>query len=897
MKQHNSTQHNLKQHYFTKKATAFLLTLCMVLSCFGQLTTTSAKAADSTTVYFLNSKGWSDIGAYVYGVGEALGGWPGSSTQDAPELDPQWRKVTVPASPVFSIIFFNKANNSQRAELQIPSASSVYVTGSNRVYSSARDAEQAEGITNTTVYFLNTKNWSNVNAYVYGVGEALGGWPGTATLAASELGDQWRKVIVPAAPSFSIIFFDKNNDSQRAELIIPSASSVYVTASNQVYASAQDAGRAEGIGGTTIYFLNSGNWSDVNAYVYGGCGEVLGGWPGVVASSASEIGAKWMKVTVPAEPDFSIIFFDKNNDSQRAELIIPSKTSNYVSLANQSFGSAAEAEASINTQPVTPPTITVPAVTADPVYLSGVGASLPYITYEAETAATNAQVLGISAAYQTDIQSEASGRQAVRLSNTGDYVEFTLTEAANALVLRYCMPDGNNGTGITADLTLYVNGQFTKDVSLTSKYAWIYGDYPYTNNPWEGKNHRFFDEARLTFDNILPTGTRIRLQKDWNDYANYYIVDFIECETIGNAISRPANSLSVTDYGAVANDGWDDYNAFAACIRDARDSGKIVWIPAGTFTLSQKIALEAANVTIQGAGMWYTTLEGAGASFHYSGSCKFSDFSIMGVSTIRKDSEDLAAFEGVGNSNNVIILNIWIEHTKVGVWSYNTTNLMVQGCRIRNTYADGINLCSGTHGATIQNNNFRNTGDDCIAIWPWMDDCTNNTIRNNTIQLPTLANGIAIYGGAENTVTNNLIYDTIANGAGICVGSEFSTKYGFHGNTTVTGNIIDRCGSYHSRGYALGGLWIWNSNELMNHATYDISNNQIYNCTYSGVLIDCFTGLSGLTLKDLTIYNVTNALAIRGNAYGSATVQHIVSGDLRNDFFYNESQNFTVNWN
>ncbi len=394
-----------------------------------------------------------------------------------------------------------------------------------------------------------------------------------------------------------------------------------------------------------------------------------------------------------------------------------------------------------------------------PVYLSGVGASLPYITYEAETAATNAQVLGISAAYQTDIQSEASGRQAVRLSNTGDYVEFTLTEAANALVLRYCMPDGNNGTGITADLTLYVNGQFTKDVSLTSKYAWIYGDYPYTNNPWEGKNHRFFDEARLTFDNILPAGTRIRLQKDWNDYANYYIVDFIECETIGNAISRPANSLSVTDYGAVANDGWDDYNAFAACIRDARDSGKIVWIPAGTFTLSQKIALEAANVTIQGAGMWYTTLEGAGASFHYSGSCKFSDFSIMGVSTIRKDSEDLAAFEGVGNSNNVIILNIWIEHTKVGVWSYNTTNLMVQGCRIRNTYADGINLCSGTHGATIQNNNFRNTGDDCIAIWPWMDDCTNNTIRNNTIQLPTLANGIAIYGGAENTVTNNLIYD------------------------------------------------------------------------------------------------------------------------------------------
>ena len=174
----------------------------------------------------------------------------------------------------------------------------------------------------------------------------------------------------------------------------------------------------------------------------------------------------------------------------------------------------------------------------------------------------------------------------------------------------------------------------------------------------------------MTFDSIFPAGTRIRLQKDWNDYAGYYIIDFIECEVISNVISRPANSLSVTDYGAVANDGWDDYYAFASCIRDASNWGMSVWIPEGTFTLSQKIPLNTNNVSIQGAGMWYTTLEGAGASFHYSGSCKFSDFTMMGTSTIRKDSEDLAAFEGVESSHDVVIQNIWIEHTQLAVCGF-----------------------------------------------------------------------------------------------------------------------------------------------------------------------------------------------------------------------------------
>jgi parallel beta-helix repeat protein len=70
----------------------------------------------------------------------------------------------------------------------------------------------------------------------------------------------------------------------------------------------------------------------------------------------------------------------------------------------------------------------------------------------------------------------------------------------------------------------------------------------------------------------------------------------------------------------------------------------------------------------------------------------------------------------------VRVERIWLEHTKVGIWIYNGVNLVIDGCRFRNTLADGVNLCVGTSGTVIQNCTARGTGDDCFAIWPAASD-------------------------------------------------------------------------------------------------------------------------------------------------------------------------------
>src|SRR5437870_1738508 len=79
----------------------------------------------------------------------------------------------------------------------------------------------------------------------------------------------------------------------------------------------------------------------------------------------------------------------------------------------------------------------------------------------------------------------------------------------------------------------------------------------------------------------------------------------------------------------------------------------------------------------------------------------------------------------------------------------------VSGMRIRDTTADGINFHGGVTSSTVTNSDIRNTGDDGIATWAdsSIGADANDTISSNTVQLTMLANGIAIYGGHDNTVT------------------------------------------------------------------------------------------------------------------------------------------------
>lgn len=544
------------------------------------------------------------------------------------------------------------------------------------------------------------------------------------------------------------------------------------------------------------------------------------------------------------------------------------------------------------------PSAPTPTPTPTPPDPGDRGADLPFITHEAEDAATNATILGPSRTYR-EIASEASNRKAVQLSSTGKYVEFTLTEPADSMVIRYVIPDAPGGGGINATISMYVNGSHSMDIPLTSKYSWVYGAYPWSNNPGDGLAHRFFDETRVTFSN-LQAGAKIRLQKDSGDTAAYYVIDLVDFEKRPAQLSQPANSLSITSYGAVANDGIDDKTALINCIAAAKAQGKSVWLPAGTFDFTASGYITVDNVTIRGAGMWYTNLKGVGVAFGLNGNnCKFYDFSILGDTARRDDSSPETGFDGNAGTGSVI-QNVWAEHLKCGVWVNSPTDgIQILNSRFRNTFADGVNLCGGTKNSLVQNCHFRNTGDDSIAVWSatWINSnpCEGNTVRYNTVQSPWLANCIAVYGGRNNTIENNLVADSVAFGAGINVSSNFDPA-DFSGTTTVRNNTLLRTGSYEwNMNYARGALWVYAAQKNIN-ASIVFSNNDVYDSTYQGIFIEGPYTISNLSFTNNRIVGTgTYGINIRNTAVGSASFSSVSVSGTQSSPLYNESTNFTVN--
>src|SRR5882724_8893878 len=123
------------------------------------------------------------------------------------------------------------------------------------------------------------------------------------------------------------------------------------------------------------------------------------------------------------------------------------------------------------------------------------GATAPWTTYEAENMANTGTILGPSYAPNT-VAGESSGRQCVQLNATGQFMQFSALSTATAIVVRYSVPDTADGKGTDYTISLYKNGSFVAKLPMTSRYSWLYGSYPFTNNPSSGSPRNFYDEVR-----------------------------------------------------------------------------------------------------------------------------------------------------------------------------------------------------------------------------------------------------------------------------------------------------------------------------------------------------------------------------------------------------------------
>jgi hypothetical protein len=523
----------------------------------------------------------------------------------------------------------------------------------------------------------------------------------------------------------------------------------------------------------------------------------------------------------------------------------------------------------------------------------GVGATLPYVEVQAENSATNGSVIGPSAAYNT-LPAEASYRKAVTLQGSGKYVEFTTPVATNSIDFRYSIPDTSGGSVYTAPLSLYVNGTKQSDFTLTNAYSWYYGGYPFTNSP--GSNpHHFYDEAHRLFPTTYPQGTTFRLQVDAGDDAASYTIDFADFENVAGALSQPSGSVSVTSKGADPTGAADSTSAFNAAISSA-GSGGTVWIPEGTFKIPGHLILN--NVTIKGAGMWRSTVVGAAPGFYGNNApagstgVHLADFAIFGDVQERNDG---AQVNGIGGAlNDSTVDRVWIEHEKVGAWMDGPmTGLVFSGMRIRNTTADGVNFHDGVTNSKVTGSDLRNLGDDGLATWADQNADANDSFDHDTVQYPILANGIAIYGGHDNTVSDNRVIDSgLTQGGGIHVSQRFASTT--LGRTDVLRNTIIRSGSLDPNwNFGVGALW-FDARDAAMSGQVNVDNILIQQSPFEAIQFVSGSSITNVSINNATIQN-TGTWVVQEQVGGSAKITNsTATGTQAPSSIYNCGVGFTL---
>ncbi|MCU1658659.1 MAG: hypothetical protein JWO57_3315, partial [Pseudonocardiales bacterium] len=393
---------------------------------------------------------------------------------------------------------------------------------------------------------------------------------------------------------------------------------------------------------------------------------------------------------------------------------------------------AASSPAFADAAPHVVPTPAVTRAALDPALVAGRGASVAFSEQEAENASTNGTVIGPNRSAYT-LPAEASGRKAVTLT-PGQHVEFTLPGAANAITVRYSIPDAPSGGGSTAPLAVTVNGGHRKSMTLTSQYAWLYNQYPFSNDPNAGLLHpdwwitecscvpaattppptittpfrpnHFYDEQRLLLGRTYPAGAKVRLTVPAGGAA-WTVIDLLDSQLVG----RPhidVFAANVLLFGADPSGRRDSAEAFDRAITYAKRKHLTVYVPPGTYQVNRHIVVD--NVTINGAGSWYTVIKGhevtlstpaADGSVHTgvgfygkdasaggSTNVHLSGFAIEGDVRERIDTDQV---NGVGGAlSNSTIDGLYVHHTKVGMWFDGPmTNLHITNNQIADQIADG----------------------------------------------------------------------------------------------------------------------------------------------------------------------------------------------------------------
>ena len=193
----------------------------------------------------------------------------------------------------------------------------------------------------------------------------------------------------------------------------------------------------------------------------------------------------------------------------------------------------------------------------------------------------------------------------------------------------------------------------------------------------------------------------------------------------------------------------------------------------------------------------------------------------------------------------------------------------------------------------MTNSDIRNSGDDGLATWAEQNADVNDSFDHNTVQYPILANGIAIYGGHDNVVSDNRVIDAgLSEGGGIHVGQRFASTT--LGRTDVLRNTLIRSGNIdHNWQFGVGALWFDARDGTMSGLT-NVDNILIQQSPFEAIQFVSGSNISNVKINNATIQN-TGTFVVQEQVAGAATITNsTATGTQGPSSIYSCSNQFTL---
>lgn len=494
----------------------------------------------------------------------------------------------------------------------------------------------------------------------------------------------------------------------------------------------------------------------------------------------------------------------------------------------------------------------------------------PYERYEAEDGlcTTTGQFL-LPSDVQTDLQSEASHQQAVQLARKGEYVSWVVNRPGDGLTLRFSLPDNAEGTGTTGMLAVYAGDERVATMELSSYWAWQYctDNYPGNTPRTDGIIRMRFDEQHVRLSRRVEQGETLRLERVSED-ENPYTIDFVELEPV------PAPVLP--QEGWAVFDGTGDIADFIGS-----HEGQTIYIPEGRWETRQRIYLRKADGTaLIGAGMWYSEI------YFSAPSDNINTYSHRGIEADRSDLRVEGLYLNTANNRRYymedsryqvgkafmgnwgrrsVIRDCWAEHFECGAWIADyggsvSEDLLIEGCRFRNHYADGVNCSQASTRHTVRNCSFRNNGDDDMASWTTSRRCVGVEYAYCTAENNWRASSLGFFGGTAHRAHHLAIFDALE--CGVRVNADFSgLGFGDTDSLYIHDITVHHCGCSQGTKGVAGDFW-GNRQGALNiggTSNYDVQNVVFKNITVKDSRLDAvyMQAGSGKRLKNIVLRDVT----------------------------------------